>query len=93
MVGRMTEKKTLKEQKPLTEQKTKLASARAHRTPSKPLSGRNAAHAKAPFTPSRDLIHRLPKTDLHVHLDGSMRLETILELADTRGVKLPADTP
>ncbi|MFL5322350.1 MAG: adenosine deaminase, partial [Myxococcaceae bacterium] len=29
---------------------------------------------------------------LHCHLDGSMRLSTILELADTQKVKLPADT-
>lgn len=36
-------------------------------------------------------LHRLPKTDLHVHLDGSLRLETLLELADEQGVKLPAD--
>ena len=27
------------------------------------------------------LIHELPKTDLHVHLDGSLRLSTIMELA------------
>jgi adenosine deaminase len=32
----------------------------------------------------------LPKTDLHVHLDGSLRLETILELASRQGVELPA---
>jgi len=25
-----------------------------------------------------ELIERLPKTDLHVHLDGSLRLKTIL---------------
>ena len=31
----------------------------------------------------------MPKTDLHVHLDGSMRLSTILELAEEQGVKLP----
>ena len=43
------------------------------------------------ITLSRDFVHSLPKTDLHVHLDGSMRLDTILELADERGVKLPAD--
>lgn len=40
---------------------------------------------------TRDFLHSLPKTDLHVHLDGSMRLDTILELADERGVKLPAN--
>ncbi|MEM9457138.1 MAG: adenosine deaminase [Myxococcota bacterium] len=37
---------------------------------------------------------RLPKTDLHVHLDGSMRLETVLELAREQGSTLPAaDVP
>ncbi len=43
------------------------------------------------FTPSRAFIHKLPKTDLHVHLDGSMRLKTILELAERFEVDLPAD--
>ncbi|WP_106088296.1 adenosine deaminase [Enhygromyxa salina] len=39
-------------------------------------------------------FQRLPKTDLHVHLDGSLRVETILELADEQGVELPAsDVP
>lgn len=37
-------------------------------------------------------FERLPKTDLHVHLDGSLRIETILALAEEQGVKLPADT-
>jgi adenosine deaminase len=39
-----------------------------------------------------DAIRRLPKTDLHVHLDGSLRLSTILELAREQRVKLPAET-
>ena len=39
-----------------------------------------------------DIIRRLPKTDLHVHLDGSLRLPTLLELARDRGVKLPSQT-
>ena len=30
---------------------------------------------------SREFFAKLPKTDLHVHLDGSLRLETIWELA------------
>ena len=37
----------------------------------------------------RELIERLPKTDLHCHLDGSMRLDTVIELARAQGVKLP----
>ncbi len=37
-------------------------------------------------------IRRLPKTDLHVHLDGSLRLGTLIELAKERKVELPAYT-
>jgi len=39
------------------------------------------------------LIQRLPKTDLHCHLDGSLRIATILELARAQGVALPAHEP
>lgn len=42
---------------------------------------------------TEELLRALPKTDLHCHLDGSVRLTTILELAEKQGVKLPADTP
>src|SRR6202453_255330 len=44
----------------------------------------------APKTLPLELIERLPKTDLHVHLDGSLRLKTILELAEKQRVELPA---
>jgi adenosine deaminase len=37
-----------------------------------------------------ELIERLPKTDLHVHLDGSLRLSSILELAQKYKIVLPA---
>ncbi len=40
-----------------------------------------------------ELIRALPKSDLHVHLDGSLRLESMLELARQQGVELPADSP
>jgi len=39
-----------------------------------------------------DLLRALPKTDLHVHLDGSLRLGTLIELAQARGVALPSTT-
>ncbi len=38
--------------------------------------------AEVPIAFDREFFEKLPKTDLHVHLDGSMRLETILELAE-----------
>ncbi len=42
---------------------------------------------------SLELIESLPKTDLHVHLDGSVRLSTILELAKDQSVTLPSHDP
>jgi len=35
-------------------------------------------------------IRKIPKTDLHVHLDGSLRLPTLIEMAKTENVNLPS---
>jgi adenosine deaminase len=43
-------------------------------------------------TYSQAFIRAIPKTDLHVHLDGSLRLPTLIELASERRVPLPSFT-
>ncbi len=46
-----------------------------------------------PPTLSRETIHSWPKAELHCHLDGSLRLDTLLEMATEQGKVglLPAD--
>lgn len=41
---------------------------------------------------SEAFIADLPKTDLHLHLDGSLRLTTLIELARKKQVELPSYT-
>jgi adenosine deaminase len=45
------------------------------------------------FEPIEDIVRKLPKTDLHVHLDGSLRLETILSIAEKEKINIGADNP
>ena len=40
---------------------------------------------------SLEFIEKLPKTDLHVHLDGSLRLDTVIDLARKQKVTLPTE--
>jgi adenosine deaminase len=41
------------------------------------------------MTLTQRVIQRLPKTDIHCHLDGCVRPRTMLELAEAQGVRLP----
>ena len=45
------------------------------------------------FEITEELVRSLPKTDLHVHLDGSLRLPTLIELAKDYSIDLPSYTP
>jgi adenosine deaminase len=40
-----------------------------------------------------ELLHELPKTDLHVHLDGCLRIPTLIELASKQHIELPTTDP
>lgn len=51
-------------------------------------SGKGGKRARKAL--SEELIARLPKTDLHCHLDGSLRLSTLIELAKEKKVQLPS---
>lgn len=41
----------------------------------------------------KKIIKQMPKTDLHCHLDGSLRIDTILDLAKKQKVELPSSNP
>ena len=43
-------------------------------------------------SPGRDLLLRLPKAELHCHLDGSVRASTLLDLAAEQGSTMPRTT-
>ena len=40
----------------------------------------------------RDILQRMPKVDLHRHLEGSLRLQTLAEIANEHGIDLPAQS-
>ena len=39
------------------------------------------------------IIKQMPKTDLHVHLDGSVRIASLIELAKKQNIQLPSSEP
>ena len=41
---------------------------------------------------TREFLEKIPKTDLHLHLDGSLRVPTLIELAKAAKVPLPSET-
>ena len=37
----------------------------------------------------RDIVHAMPKIELHRHLEGSLRLTSLVEIAETHGIMMP----
>ena len=42
---------------------------------------------------SLELIKKLPKVELHCHLDGSLRINTIIDIAKRNKIKIPSYDP
>ena len=40
----------------------------------------------------KDFYYELPKVELHRHLEGSLRLRTMLEIAQAEGTTVPVNT-
>lgn len=49
-----------------------------------------SASESAPTTYSLDFIRELPKADLHLHLDGSLRPQGLIEMAKRSKIELPS---
>ncbi len=52
----------------------------------------NEPAGAAAIRPSLSFLHSLPKTDLHVHLDGSLRLDTVRELSRRHNLEYNFET-
>lgn len=52
----------------------------------------SSSSAAEPTTYSLDFIREMPKADLHLHLDGSLRMSSLIDMAKKMNISLPADT-
>ena len=51
------------------------------------------SNRRNPFVIDHEFLQAIPKTDLHCHLDGSLRIDTILDLAEREDIELPTKDP
>jgi len=68
----------------------RLLAAIPIRTKSKGTHDMNTSES---IVPTEELIRRAPKVLLHDHLDGGLRPETVLDLAKSHKLELPASAP
>jgi len=55
--------------------------------------GTGGASSRSSAPPVPDVYDRLPKVELHCHVEGTIRPSTVLELARAAGRNLPVDDP
>lgn len=56
-------------------------------------SARLVSKVHVPCQVSDEFLRAIPKADLHVHLDGSLRLTTLIDIAQKKGIHLPSYDP
>lgn len=56
------------------------------------MNGHSGGRESRMINITEDFIRAIPKSELHVHLDGSVRLKTLIELAQLKKIKLPSYT-
>ncbi|XP_063319438.1 adenosine deaminase [Pelmatolapia mariae] len=52
----------------------------------------NRAYSTMADRSSEQVVFNKPKVELHVHLDGAIRVQTIMDVAKRRGIPLPVNT-
>lgn len=62
------------------------------------MSGKGCRAGGSTIGPDRlltldEALDRLPKVELHCHVEGTMRRETLVALAERRGLALPTRDP
>lgn len=75
-------------------QKSPAANAAVFEGPSVKISGGSAEPGAVYLSESkfRSLMHQMPKAELHTHIEGAVRPETILDIARQYELPLPAPT-